>query len=145
MQPRIQPYLPTKTMNSLVAGLVLTIAVGAQAQEQTPIQMAAPDASVQGSPVIRCTRAKPTMPLSILRNPTFKQATATAEIELLPPGNLGQASIVQGSGYTELDSAALEAMQKITCTFSTPLPKLWRARQSFIFKVEPPATRSSAP
>ena len=76
------------------------------------------------------------MPESIARDPAFKTATVLAQIELLPPGKVGEVTIRSSSGYASLDTSVLDAFRKMSCTFATPLLTRTVALQEFVFKVE---------
>ena len=86
---------------------------------------------------VRCPyQVKPTIPPSLLRDPTFKRASVKAQVEMVPPGEIRAVIITSSSGFPALDGAVFDAMMRMRCEFQRPLTRRTLAEQTFDFSVE---------
>jgi len=86
---------------------------------------------------VRCPhQAKPVIPPSLLRDPTFNRATVKAQAEMVPPGEIRAVVITSSSGFPALDGAVFDAMMRMRCEFQRPLTHRIFAEQTFNFSVE---------
>jgi TonB family protein len=85
----------------------------------------------------KCTRAVPKFTdraRAVFQRPSFIEATAVIQVEILPPGRIGAVSIRTSSGYPEFDEMALQAYADVTCSFPQPLEKQITGLQTFTFR-----------
>ena len=70
-----------------------------------------------------CAIPTATFPMAMRNAPNFTSAKATVAFEVLPSGEIGRVYVKKSSGYSLLDSSAVEAVRQSHCEYDPPLLK----------------------
>jgi len=86
---------------------------------------------------LNCEQTRPEFPKSALRDPGFNGASVVVGVKLVAATGLpADAIVLRSSGFADIDSAALDAINKIKCSFDAAQSTDVRAFQEFVFRIE---------
>ena|SRR5437667_7500705 len=68
-----------------------------------------------------CEIPTATFPAAMRNDRNFTSAKVTVRFELLPSGPIGRVYVKESSGYSVLDSAAVEAVRRSQCQYDPPI------------------------
>ena len=121
-------------MKTLCAAALLLFASHATAQSDEAASTPAPNAGLPTG--VRCSQILPKPPIALLKSTSFRGATVVIEVEILPPGKIGEVAIKESSGSVEWEKSVVAAAREVTCTLGAPVTHRIVARQTLSFSVK---------
>jgi len=100
-------------MNSRLL-LSLALLTGPACSQDASVSPPAAAASSQSG--FRCNRVLPLIPRSFFKNPIVKSASVVVEVEILPPGEVGDVVIKESSGNKDWEVAVIAAIKALNCS-----------------------------